>query len=222
MPQHQRLVIWRHGQTSWNKENRFQGHADIPLNEVGTQQAQEAAALLAALQPDAIVSSDLARAHDTALELAKITGLSVTKHPGLRETDVGIWSGRTIDEVRAEDPERYALWVDGQDVHAGGAESRTQVADRMSAVILEAFAGLSASALLVVVTHGGAARAAIGRLLGLHVDAWPILGGLSNCSWSVLELVRGASGERWRLSEHNAGSLPMPVMSDDPGPATAW
>jgi probable phosphoglycerate mutase len=152
--------------------------------------------------------------------LGQILGIEVLAQPELRETDVGTWSGRTIDEIRAEDPDRYAEWVAGLDVHAGGAENRTQVADRMERAITRALATIDGT--LVVVTHGGAARAAIGRMLGLSVEDWPIIGGLSNCAWSVLEQVASAHGPRWRLSEHNAGTLPMPVIGDDPAPTTAW
>ena len=72
-----RLVLWRHGQTQWNVEGRFQGQSDIPLDLVGEQQAERAARLLAALQPSAIYSSDLARAAMTAAPLARLTGLTV-------------------------------------------------------------------------------------------------------------------------------------------------
>lgn len=215
-----RVVLWRHGQTTWNTENRFQGHADVPLNEIGMQQAREAAQLLANLSPAAIISSDLQRALHTAQQLGALIDCDVVADPQLRETDVGEWSGKTIDEIRASDPDRYLDWVAGLDVHAGGAENRTEVADRMERAIIAAVEKVDG--LLVVVTHGGAARAAIGRLLGLAVADWPIIGGLSNCSWSMLELVPSARGPRWRLAEHNAGSLPMPVMSDDPAPTTAW
>jgi probable phosphoglycerate mutase len=217
-----RLVIWRHGQTTWNSENRFQGHADVPLNEIGIEQAREAARLLASLTPNAIISSDLSRAQDTALELARLVGVEVRLDPRLRETDVGSWSGNTIAEIRTQDAARYAEWMDGLDVPAGGAENRTQVADRMEQAIVDALSALGPGALLVVVTHGGAARAAIGRLLGLAVSDWPVIGGLSNCSWSLLEQVPSAMGTRWRLAEHNAGSLPMPVIGDDAAPTTAW
>jgi glucosyl-3-phosphoglycerate phosphatase len=222
MPAHSRLVIWRHGQTTWNTENRFQGHADVPLNDIGLHQAREAAALLAALKPTAIISSDLMRAYDTAQELSKLTGVEVVTDQDLRETDIGEWSGRTISEIKVADPVRYSDWVEGLDVQAGGAENRTRVADRMEAVISRTLADLPHESLLVVVTHGGSARAAIGRLLRLPVEQWPIIGGLSNCSWSLLEQVHSRLGKQWRLAEHNAGSLPTPVMGDDPGPNTAW
>jgi len=68
-----RIVLWRHGQTDWNVENRFQGSSDIPLNKVGESQVVEAAKVLAALKPDRIVSSDLIRAQKTAAALAKLT-----------------------------------------------------------------------------------------------------------------------------------------------------
>ena len=71
-------MLWRHGQTTWNAQNRFQGQTDIPLSETGVAQAERAARLLAALKPDKIFSSDLSRAASTAAALARITGLPVT------------------------------------------------------------------------------------------------------------------------------------------------
>jgi ribosome silencing factor RsfS/YbeB/iojap len=81
-----RLVLWRHGQTVWNAERRFQGQSDIPLDEVGQAQAERAARLLAALRPDLIVSSDLSRAAQTAAPLSRLTGLEVTLDKDLRGT----------------------------------------------------------------------------------------------------------------------------------------
>ena len=77
-----RIVLWRHGQTDWNVENRFQGHSDIPLNKVGEYQVVEAAKILAALKPDRIVSSDLIRAQKTAAALAALTDIKVEINPG--------------------------------------------------------------------------------------------------------------------------------------------
>lgn len=217
------IILWRHGQTAWNKERRFQGHADVPLTEIGIEQAKAAAHVLKALGPHTIISSDLMRARVTAETLAEIAGITVTIDKRLRETDVGQWSGKTIAEMQIEDAVRLAQWEDGQDVPAGGAETRTMVADRIEAVLTEWIEKIPDGQTLIAVTHGGAARAAIGRLLGLDVLMWPIFGGLDNCAWSVLEEVHRNDGTtKWRLAEHNAGTLSGPVLDDDPGPSTAW
>ena len=89
-----RIVLWRHGQTDWNVQNRFQGHSDIPLNKVGQYQAAEAAKVLAALRPNRIISSDLIRAQQTAAPLAQLTDIKVEINPGIRETDGGLWEGK--------------------------------------------------------------------------------------------------------------------------------
>jgi probable phosphoglycerate mutase len=204
-------VLWRHGQTAWNLEGRFQGTTDIPLTEIGVGQAKRAARLLAALKPDAVIASDLQRAADTAAELAALTGLDVSHHEGLRETYAGVWQGLTHDEISSRFGEEYAAWKRGEPVRRGGGELETEVADRAAPVVLDAADKLPDRGTLVVVSHGGAIRTAIGRLIGLEPHTWESLGGLSNCCWSVL----GEGARGWRLQEHNAGSLPEPVLGDD-------
>jgi glucosyl-3-phosphoglycerate phosphatase len=157
------------------------------------------------------VSSDLARASRTAAALAERTGHEVLLDPRLRETDGGSWEGRRGPEIAQDDPERYLAWRRGADVPAGGAETRSQVAERARAAVVEHLTGLPAGGQLVVVTHGGTARSLLGSLLGLPVDLWRTIGALSNASWSVAE--EGRTG--WWLAEHNAGSLPTPVLGDD-------
>ncbi|MFC9485587.1 histidine phosphatase family protein [Streptomyces hydrogenans] len=206
-----RIVLWRHGQTAWNLERRFQGSTDIELTEAGVHQARRAARLLAALRPDAIVASDLKRTAATAAELAALTGLAVAHGAALRETYAGEWQGLTHDEIVARFGEQYAAWKRGEPVRRGGGELETEVADRAAPVILEHADKLPQDGTLVVVSHGGTIRTAIGRLLGLEPHHWEGLGGLSNCSWSVL----GEGARGWRLLEHNAGSLPEPVLGDD-------
>ncbi|MEV5975650.1 histidine phosphatase family protein [Streptomyces sp. NPDC052114] len=206
-----RIILWRHGQTSWNLERRFQGSTDIELTETGVAQARRAARLLASLKPDAIVASDLKRAAATAGELASITGLPVTHEEALRETYAGEWQGLTHDEIIARFGEQYAAWKRGEPVRRGGGELETEVADRAAPVVLRHAEKVPDNGTLVVVSHGGTIRTTIGRLLGLESHHWEGLGGLSNCCWSVLG--RGARG--WRLLEHNAGTLPEPVLGDD-------
>ena len=203
-------MLWRHGQTIWNAERRFQGQSDIPLDETGQAQAERAARLLAALRPDLIVSSDLARAAATAAALARLTGLEVTLDKDLRERHGGCWEGLTDTEIRNRYPVEHANWTppDG--------EPSAVVAERVAGALLRVADAASepgvATGLAVVVSHGAALRLGMARLLGLPEELSGVLGPLSNCSWSVLGRWRG----RWRLLEHNAGTLPEPVvLSDD-------
>ncbi|KEF06012.1 MULTISPECIES: histidine phosphatase family protein [Streptomyces] len=206
-----RIVLWRHGQTAWNLERRFQGTTDIELTEEGLAQARRAARLLAALEPDAIIASDLRRAAATAGELAAVTGLEVAYDEALRETYAGAWQGLTHEEIVELYGEQYAAWKRGEPVRRGGGELETEVADRAAPVVERNADKLPDGGTLVVVSHGGTIRTTIGRLLGLESRHWEGLGGLSNCCWSVL----GEGARGWRLLEHNAGTLPEPVLGDD-------
>lgn len=210
------LVLWRHGRTDWNDENRFQGSTDIPLNDVGIAQAERAARLLAALSPTAIVSSDLSRATQTAAPLARVTGLIVATDPDLRETNGGDWEGRVGADIRVNDGAVFAAWLDSENVVAGNTgERRSGVAERAHRAIVKAFEPLGPDATLIAVTHGGASRCLIAHMLGLGTGSWGAIGGLANCAWSVLEEVHRHDGlVRWRLVEHNAGTLPEPITDE--------
>jgi glucosyl-3-phosphoglycerate phosphatase len=213
-------VLWRHGQTVWNAEHRFQGQSDIPLDETGQAQAERAARLLASLRPDLIVSSDLTRAAATAAPLARLTGLEVTLDKDLRERHGGRWEGLTDTEIRTRYPVEHANWTppDGEPSpvvaeRVAGALHRIAEAVVAEATVAEAAAEpRMTTGLAVVVSHGAALRLGMSRLLGMPEDLFGVLGPLSNCSWSVL----GRRHGRWRLVEHNAGTLPEPVvLSDD-------
>jgi len=181
------------------------------------------------------VSSDLQRAHDTARSLAHITGLQIHQHKGLRETGAGEWEGLYQHELLARYPEDIRTWMLGGDIAPGRTgEPRTVVAARMVAAIEELLIDVPEDGVLVVTTHGGAARAATGALLGLPVEYWAAFGGLANAAWTVLsephpkfsppgawdantvseQGTKRKSGP-WRLIEYNAGSLPEPVIGDD-------
>ncbi len=208
-----RVVLWRHGRTAWNAEGRFQGQLDVELDAVGVEQAARAARLLAGLPPAAVLCSDLLRAKATAEPLLRLTGLAATYHPGLRETHGGAWQGLTGVEMRADDHGSFTAWRRGSDLPAGGSgERRSEVGRRATEVVHRTLVDLSAGGVLVVVTHGGTARATIGTLVGLPVEHWDVFGGLANCSWSVLEETPVGG---WRLAEHNAGTLPEAVVGDD-------
>ena len=218
-------MLWRHGQTVWNAEHRFQGQSDIPLDETGQAQAERAARLLASLRPDLIVSSDLTRAAATAAPLARLTGLEVTLDKDLRERHGGRWEGLTDTEIRTRYPVEHANWTppDGEPSPVVAervaaalhriAEAAVAEAAVAEAAVAEAVAEpRMTTGLAVVVSHGAALRLGMSRLLGMPEDLFGVLGPLSNCSWSVL----GRRYGRWRLVEHNAGTLPEPVvLSDD-------
>lgn len=214
MPNGNRVVLWRHGQTDWNINNRFQGHSDIPLNEVGKYQAEHAARLLADMLPTKIISSDLQRARVTAQALSDLTKLPVGIDTDLRETNGGKWEGKTGKENRAEDWANFVRWIDGDDNPAGETgERRTAVAMRAVGAIERALAGGGDQQVLIVATHGGTARCVLGHLLELPQSHWGVIGGLSNASWSVLQM----SPKGWHLAEHNAGSIPEPVYGEESG-----
>ena len=182
-----RLVLWRHGRTQWNHQRRFQGQSDVALDDTGRAQARAAARELALLPPDRIVSSDLSRARVTAQALADLTGLPVAEDPRLRETYAGTWQGLDREALQRDHADELAAWAAGSDLRPGGGERRTEVAARMVAAIEDALAPLPDGGTLVVVTHGGSARAAVGQLLGLPPEHWAILGVLTNCAWTVLQ-----------------------------------
>ena len=214
-----RIAIWRHGRTSWNAEQRFQGQTDIELDEVGIAQAQRAASMLASLPPSAIISSDLTRTRQTASPLVAITGIEPAYDEGLRETFAGEWEGKTRPVLLQEYGDALHRWSADPLMRAGGhGETRVEVADRVVAAIDRGLAGLPNDGVLIVVTHGGAARAGIGRLLGLPPEHWGALGVLTNCSWSVL-LENTSHGPDWRLQEYNAGSLPEAIPPSGVWPA---
>jgi probable phosphoglycerate mutase len=197
-----RVLLLRHGRTAWNAQHRFQGQADPPLDEIGKSQAFEAAALVRALGPDLILSSDAQRAMQTAAPLGEITGLKVVAEPRFRERSLGHWEGLTRDEVAERYPDEYADWVAGRDVSRRGGESRDEVAARAC----EAFAEVSDDTrLAVIVTHSATAMALCAAMLGLPPRD-PVLAPLANCHWSELR-----HGARWELRAHNVGA-PGPVI----------
>jgi broad specificity phosphatase PhoE len=193
-----RLLLLRHGRTSYNASGRFQGRLDPPLDDHGRLQAAEAAEALADLKPAALLSSTAQRAYGTAEVIAARCGLQVASDDRLCEVDNGRWAGLTLAEVRERFPEEHAGWRRGDDIKIGGAESYREVSVRASAAVAGPVDALADGELLVVVTHGGVARGLSAALLGLPHEHWRILSGLGNCTWSVL----AERPERWVLEGH--------------------
>lgn len=214
-----RIVLWRHGRTSWNSINRFQGQEDVPLDEVGLDQVRRAAQTLIGMKPVKIVASDLERARVTAEALGELAGIPVLTDPDLRETFAGVWQGLTRAEIIERFPDDFAAWGGDSDIRPGGGETRLEVADRVIRAIDRALVDVPANGTLVIASHGGALRAGLGRLLGLQPAQWAALGVLANAQWTVLTELDPATprpaGLEWRLQEYNAGSLPEPAIGDD-------
>lgn len=104
------IILCRHGETDWNREGRYQGRTDVPLNERGRQQARELADRLAKRRIDAVYSSTLARAYETALEIARVHGRPVRRDPRLDEIDQGLWEGLRRDEIARRHPRELSAW----------------------------------------------------------------------------------------------------------------
>ena len=205
-----RLIVWRHGNTDWNAGSRVQGQTDVPLNELGRQQAVDAAELLVRLRPDALVASDLSRAADTAAALAALTGLSVKYDERLRERFFGEWQGLTMSEVAESRPQEHARWTAGADVIGGGVETLEDLGKRVADALRSAAELVPEGGTVVVATHGAAARSGLGELLGWPREQLRTLRALQNCHWIELthDNTRG-----WQIGSYNVGPF-----SDRPVP----
>lgn len=150
-----RLLLLRHGQSEWNAAGRWQGIADPPLTAHGEHQARLAAGWLAHSGLTGVVTSDLQRARRTGSIIAEELGLPLLPvEPGLRERDVGEWSGLTTAQVVERWPGQLEAWRAGRLERPPGGESNAAITERVMAVIERLVDGPERDVLLVV-THGG-------------------------------------------------------------------
>ena len=164
------ILLARHGETDWNRQGRFQGHADPPLNATGRAQAAELAAELEAVGLAAVYSSPLRRALETAQAVAAEHGLDPVAVDALREVDVGSWQGLTRVEIETQFPEQFARWLDYDQGWEDG-ESYEEMGRRAVAALLELALAHEGERVLAV-THGGPIRAAFAFADGSsHADA---------------------------------------------------
>jgi 2,3-bisphosphoglycerate-dependent phosphoglycerate mutase len=189
------FLLARHGETDWNSERRWQGHADQPLNAVGRAQARELAETLADRAIDVVYASDLVRAHETAVIVADRLGLPVEVDAGLREVDVGDWAGRLLTEIERDDPEAFRRWQHGQKAWNDG-ESYEEMGERVVATLLRIAARHPAETVLVV-THGGSIRACRASAAGLDYAASRVsaIGSMANCEVAELHVADGRLAE---------------------------
>jgi 2,3-bisphosphoglycerate-dependent phosphoglycerate mutase len=159
------IVLVRHGETEWNRERRFQGHADMPLNEEGRRQARALAEELAGDSFAAAYSSPLRRAFETAEIIGSRLGIQVEPAEGLKEVDLGSWSGLTTAEVEERFPEGFRRWREGR---AGWTDGETYEAlgRRVVSTLLE-LAERHPGERLLAVAHGGPVRSVLAAARGL-------------------------------------------------------
>jgi probable phosphoglycerate mutase len=161
------ILLARHGETDWNRDQRWQGHADRELTELGQAQALALAERLDAFPIAAIYSSDLARARETARAVAVRRGVDVVERIDLREVDCGSWSGARHAEL---DPDEVARWRAGERGWSGG-ESYEEMAVRMVRAVGDVASGHPGEHVLVV-SHGAAIRAVHAHAVGLSIHEY--------------------------------------------------
>jgi broad specificity phosphatase PhoE len=164
------ILLARHGESDWNHSGRWQGLADRPLTELGREQAVALAERLRDTELDAVYSSDLRRARETAEIAAAEHGLGVTALPELREVDVGSWSGLTRDEAQTRFPDGYERWIGGGEGWDDG-ETYEQLGQRVVAALLRLAIAHDGGRILVV-AHGGTIRAIHAAALGIDVSTY--------------------------------------------------
>jgi len=195
-----KVVLLRHGITDWNHTGRFQGQADIPLNDRGIAQAAAAASALADFGITRIVSSDLVRAQTTAQALAGACALPFSTDPRLQEINVGSWAGLDTTEVAALEP---SFWDDlkaGRDFRRSPTgETAVETGNRVAAAIREWAERCDDDEILAVVGHGLALRVSMLNLMGLDHSHSRLFAGVGNCHWTVLK----PGVDYWRLISYN-------------------
>jgi broad specificity phosphatase PhoE len=182
-----RLILVRHGETEFNRTDRFRGRIDVPLNDTGLWQAEMAArAIQERYRVSAIYSSPLSRAMRTAEAVAFATGLSVQPLPGLLEFSYGDWDGKSYDDVASEYPEQYRLYLtQPQRARIPGGESIGTFRRRVAAAVEQAVSNHPEET-VVLVGHRLVCRMMVCYLLSLDSAKLPRLE-VDNASISVFE-----------------------------------
>lgn len=175
------VILFRHGETDWNREERFQGHIDVPLNETGREQAAQLIPRLRTLGITAILSSTLGRAIETAQIVASELKVPIFQDQDLREAHLGEAQGLTRTEIEQRFgilAKQWRSWaVSDADVFYPGGETGSSVSLRAFAAI-ERFLNLHPFARIGVATHGGVIRRIMQKVLPLGSDPVPIPNGV--------------------------------------------
>ncbi len=170
------MYLIRHGETLWNQDHKYQGHQDIPLSKRGKSQAQQLARWLEGHELTAVYASDLSRAYDTAVAVARSHSLTVVVDKRLREINFGTWEGHTFSEIKRVYPALVEKWItDPTAVELPEGESFTAVKQRAYRAVKEIMAKNEYSGRVAVVSHGATIRTILCAVLDLPLKAiWQI------------------------------------------------
>ena len=202
-----RLCIVRHGETAWNAEHRVQGQLDVPLNSIGQAQAQAAAKVLAREKFDAIYSSDLSRALQTAQPTATLFSLKVLAEKDLRERHYGIFERLTYAEVKTRYPEDYARFEARDPEYAFRTGESLKDFSARSIAVISRIADQNKDQRILVFTHGGVLDKLYRFVTGLPLSA-PRDFGIPNAGLNRIELTpAGWQIRAWAEVAHLDGAL---------------
>jgi probable phosphoglycerate mutase len=216
------FLLIRHGETAWNRELRFQGQLDVPLNDMGFEQAQRLKIRMVQAMaewqvlgrvPTRLISSDLLRAQQTAQPVAEVLGYTPILNAGLREQSYGMFEGLRSPDIQAKYPEAWQRWLSfDADMAVEGAETTQAFHDRVITTLQE-LAHQYAGEHVVVVTHGG-----VLDMVWRHAQALSLSGprvceipnaGLNHVIWRD----GGLHIQRWADATHLADLPDQPVYS---------
>lgn len=189
-----RIIMIRHGQSVANFECRFAGHSDFDLTELGRRQAACAAKYLRRIgeKPDAVYSSDLLRAHNTALPVAEEFGLPINDTQGLREIYAGDWEARRVDDIYENDRDAFTVWrMDFSKAVCTGGESVKELYERIVKYVCE-LAAANDGKTLVLATHATPVRAIDCFSRGWGADRIGDVSFVRNSAISIFEYENGS------------------------------
>jgi probable phosphoglycerate mutase len=207
------LLVIRHGETDWNREQRFQGQIDVPLNATGIEQARRLGQRLAAERVDALYCSDLQRAQTTAAPLVAAWNLPIQQRVALREQSFGVFEGLEPGQIRARHPDLWTHWLAQRGDYAlPGGESTVQFHARVLAEV-QALALTLARGRIAIVTHGGVLDMLWRQIKGLpldgHRDCEIPNAGINRLRWEGGRL----NIEAWADASHLDGLPPQPATA---------
>lgn len=205
------LVLIRHGETDMNRELRFQGQVDAPLNAIGLEQARRLAGRMAGERADAVYASDLMRARQTAQPIGAGLALAPVAEAGLREQNFGRVDGMRVADIQAQHPEAWAAWLRFEASYAMPEGESTQ---DFHARVMDAFRRLASrhpGERLVVVTHGGVLDMVYRTARALGLDG-PRQSEIPNAGYNRVRMdAAGIEILDWADTRHLADLPPQPV-----------